>query len=337
MKTTRAKKLSRGSLIRAVVGVLFAAAPAFAGYSSTGLVDIPGSEYLDHLQYEGDFIVAVSGDPDVPNYGVFNANVGFGGLSEVGLAVYSFWEMAALAGHFKVEVIDEEHYGRYQPAVSVGMDNLTVGDGIISHAGKRFPGDTAAYGMDFRDNVSPFVVASKTLEPLGTFHLGWGAGRFIGKGPYSEYFQGVFMGYNRRIWKTFEVMVEEDGRDINVGVRYTFPWITVGAAVEKAEQFGRAFEPFYSLTTELSPRPLHTGPERLEVRRHINSLGRRLSALRARVEGEREKVSVLRQELRELVEEYERLGVTAEELEDVYDEIDRLEKALEAAEERSAP
>jgi hypothetical protein len=320
-----------GSALACAAALAAAAGPAGAGYSSTSLIDVPASEYLDHLQYEGDFTLAVSADPVVSNYGVLNFNLGVSGMSEVGLAVYSLWDEAALGAHFKVEVIDEEHYGRYQPAVSVGMDHLTIGDGIISYAGDRLPPDTAAYDMDFRDNVSPFVVASKTISPLGTFHLGWGYGRFTGAGPRSSRMHGIFAGYNVRIWKTFEVLVEEDGRDINVGVRHVLPWITIGAAVEKVEQLAGDFDPYYTLTFEFSPRPLHTGPERLAVRRGIRALEERVSFLRRRVDEERELVSTVRDEIHELSDEYESRGLEPASLKKIYAEIDELEKDLEAA------
>jgi hypothetical protein len=329
MKGIAIHKCLRSVLTGSAVALVGSAVPACGGYSSTSLIDVPASEYLDHLQYEADCVLAISADPAVSNYGVLNLNLGLGGMSEVGLAVYSLWDEAALGAHFKVEVIDEEHYSRFQPAVSVGMDHLTIGDGIISHAGDRLPGDTAAYDMDFRDNVSPFVVASKTIGSLGTFHLGWGYGRFTGGGPRSRLLHGIFTGYNVRIWRTFEIIVEEDGRDVNVGVRHILPWITVGAAVEKAEQLAGNFEPFYSLTVEFSPRPLHTGPERLEVRRGIRALEERVSFLRRQVGEEQELVSAVRHQVQELSEEYEDQGIEPANLKKLYAEIEELETALE--------
>ncbi len=335
MSYTRKKGLWHRALVAVAAGVVLAAGTAFAGYSSTSLIDVPASEYLDHLQYEADMIVAVSGDPIVSNYGVFNLNLGVAGMSEVGLAVYSVWDEAALGVHFKVEIIDEEHFSRFQPAFSVGMDNLTIGDGIITHAGDRLPGDTGAYDTDFRDNISPFVVASKTVGPLGTFHLGWGRGRFVGSGPKSRHLHGIFFGYNRRIWKTFEIMVEEDGRDVNVGVRHILPWITVGAAVEKAEQLAGDYEPFYSVTVEFSPRPLHTGPERLEARRGIRKLKGQVGFWRRQVDRESEIVTALRQQIYESTAEYGDQGMNVENLDLIYAEIDDMEKVLESAKEKA--
>lgn len=319
------------------LGVALAALPANAGYSSTSLIDIPGSEYLDHLQLEGDFIAAVSGDKEVPNYGVLNFNLGVGGMSEIGAAVYSFWEEAAVAAHFKVELIDEEHYGLWQPSVSFGMDNLTPGDGVISPAGRRLPSDTASYDLDFKDNISPFVVVSKTIGNLGTFHAGWGTGRFVGKGPYSNYFRGVMLGYNRRVWRTLEVIVEEDGRDVNLGVRHSFPWVTVGTSVEKAEQIGRTFSPFYSITVEFSPRRLHRGPERLAARRQINELKEQLRSLRASAEKENRALAALRAQVKELMEQCRREGVTSEDAERLQQEIADLQRQLEAAKAAGTP
>jgi hypothetical protein len=320
-----------------VAVVLAAATPALGGYSSTSLVDVPASEYLDHMQYEADLIIAVSGDEDISDYGTLNFNFGIGGMSEVGLAAYSVWEEIAVAAHFKVEVIDEEHYFKYQPAFSVGMDNLTIGDGTISNAGNRYPRDTAAYDLDYKDNISVYGVFSKTIDPVGTFHAGWGGGRFVGQGPTSEKMRGIFLGYNRRIWKTFEIMIEEDGRDVNVGVRHTFPWITLGAAIEKAEQLGSDdFDPYYSITIEFSPRPLHTGPERLQARRSIRSAEGEIDVLRRRIEDERELVTALREEIYAMTAEYKDQGIDPSSAATVNLEIERLERALDAARENQS-
>ncbi len=306
---------------------------AWAGYSSTSLIDIPESEYLDHFQYEADFILAASASPDVSNYGVLSLNLGVGGMSEVGVSAYSVWEDIAAAAHFKVEVFDEEHYGRFQPAVSIGMDNLTLGDGEISHAGRRLPADTASYDMDFKDNISPYVVASKTFDEVGTFHVGWGAGRFIGAGPHSKYVHGIFAGYHRRIWGKFEIMVEEDGRDVNVGVRHTLPWLTVGTAIEKAEQLGSdSFHPYYTLTVEYSPRVLHRGPERLALRRRINDLHDMVYALQGKIENDRDAAADLKQEIDDAVKAARASGVDDSQIRAVYSEIDRLQSQIQALE-----
>ncbi len=79
---------------------------AFAAYESTSLVDIPTNEYLDHLQYEFDFVGAASADPAVSSYGVVNANLGLVGWAETGLTVNSIWERTEVTAHFKVEALD---------------------------------------------------------------------------------------------------------------------------------------------------------------------------------------------------------------------------------------
>ena len=130
-------------------------------------------------------------------------------------------------------------------------------------------------------------------------------------------------------------MVEEDGRDVNVGVRHILPWITVGAAIEKVEQLGGDFEPFYTIGVEFSPRPLHTGPERLAVRREIRSCQERLDFLARRAAEEEEMVAVVREQIYDLDEEYGNQGIFAENLDQVYAEIDELERKIEAVEEEA--
>jgi len=282
------------------------------------------------MQYEVDVIASASESDIVPHYGVVNTNLGLWGMAEAGLAIDSVWEATMVSGHFKVELIDEEHFWDWQPAVGVGMDRLMVG-GYGSAAGRRYTPDTEAYDMEFRDNVSPYVVATKTFNAVGTFHLGWGAGRFIGKGPVSKNVHGVFAGYNRRVWKTLEVMMEEDGRDVNVGLRYRFPWFTAGIAVEHVEQFGRDYKPYYTLICEYSPRTLHQGPERLALRRSINDVRDQVRVLARRLEEEKELNAAAQAQLRDLLEEYRRQGINPENLEALQREVAALEREVNLA------
>jgi len=127
-------------------------------------------------------------------------------------------------------------------------------------------------------------------------------------------------------------MVEEDGRDVNVGVRHILPWITVGAAVEKVEQLWGDYEPFYTITVEFSPKPLHTGPERLAVRREIRSCEERLGFLARRVDAEEEMIAAIRSRIYDLTDEYEGQGIFAGNIDQVQVDIEELERKLEAAE-----
>jgi len=327
--------LGRAALAIGVVA--WAAGAAGASYESTSLIDIPTNEYLDNLQYEFDLVAAASADPVVPGYAVLNTNLGLLGMVEAGLAVNSIWKETAISGHFKIEALDEEHIARWQPALSVGMDRISFGDGIVSHAGHRYPSDTATYGQDFADNVSPYVVASKTIDPVGSFHLGWGMGRFQGGGPNSRHFHGIFFGYNRRVWRTLEVMVEEDGRDVNFGVRATFPWVAVGTSIEAVEQVAGSFYPFYNVTLEFSPRLLHQAPERLALRRDINGVRDDVRDVAGRLHAGKDERTRIENDLARVQEEYRSRGIEPAALKRINDDITELQREIDAAKAASSP
>jgi len=319
----------------AAAAALAWAVPAPGAYDSTSLTDIPTNEFLDHGQLEVDALAGYSRDPQVPAFASLNGSVGAFGFIETGVALKSITSRLAVTGHFKVEVFDEEHYVWWQPALCFGMDDITLGSGRVSNYGRRYPSDTDAYGMVFHDNVSPYVVASKTAGEIGTFHLGLGAGRFQGGGPISEHLHGIFAGYNRRLFGRFEVMAEEDGRDVNVGVRNNFGWGTVAFAVERVEQIGRAYYPGFTLTLEVSPLLLHQGPERLALRREITDYETRIAAVRKELGSEATARADVQKQIDALLAEYRNQGIDPADLKVVYNEIEKLQSDVDAARAKS--
>ncbi|MCK5642764.1 MAG: hypothetical protein KAJ19_18285 [Gammaproteobacteria bacterium] len=322
-----------------VVCAVFCAAALNAGatYSTSGLIDVPTDEYLGHLQFEFDFNTALSGSEEVPSIGCLSVNLGLYQLAELGLAVNSLWEKPAFLGNVKFEVIDEEHYWKYQPGFSVGMDNITtITD--VSTAGRRHPDDDEAYGMSLNDKLSFFVVSTKHLNPVGVFHVGWGRGRFVGYGPYSKYFHGIFLSCQRHIFGPVEIMAEADGRDINVGARLNFGRICVVVAGEKLEQIGRGFSPYFSVALEVSNRRLYTGSaERLALRRRTADVKRRIKEILANVRVEAQKVDDLGEQLTELEKEYKGKELDTKELEQIRRELEELRERTHEMESEPGP
>lgn len=156
-------------------------------------------------------------------------------------------------------------------------------------------------------------------------------GRFEGQGPLTRRLHGVFMGYQRRVWRTLEVMVEEDGRDVNAGLRFTFPRVAVAAAVEAAEQYQGSFYPFYNLTVEFSPRLLHQGPERLGERRDINGVRANVDSLARQLDVLGEERAQIQTELARVQADFRSRGVDPSALDRINDDIEQLEREIEAA------
>jgi hypothetical protein len=320
----------RGSVFLAVP--LIAVTGIHATYSTSGMVSIPTDEYLQHLQFEVDFITSFSGSEEVAHYGCAKGNLGLYGLIELGLSVYSMWDSPAFVGNMKFEIIDEEHYWRYQPAVSVGLDNIAYRPNVSS-AGNRYTGDTDAYREGLDDRYSFYLVSTKNLYPIGVFHLGWGSGRFIGYGPYSKYFHGVFLGYQREIYGPVEFMAEADGRDINIGGRVNIGWLSFTVALEKFEQIGRHYDPYFTLGLEVSNETLHVGnSERLKLRRSIRGLNNKIVDVQSKVRIETSEVNRLREELEQLEAEAEKVDVETGEINEMRLELENLRRQVEEKE-----
>jgi|GEM_PF-1895491 len=313
--------------------VFFATAiNAYATYSTSGMIDIPTDEYLQHLQFEVDFITSFSGSEGVANYGCAKGNLGLYGLVELGLSVYSVWDSPAFAGNMKFEIIDEEHYWKYQPAVSVGLDNIAYRT-TISAAGSRYTGDTGAYREELDDRYSFYLVSTKNLYPIGVFHLGWGSGRFIGYGPYSKYFHGVYLGYQREIYGPVEFMAEADGRDLNIGGRVKIGRLSFTVALEKFEQIGRGYDTYFTLGFEVSNETLHVGnSERLKLRRSIRGLNSKIVDVQSRVRIETSEVNQLREELKQLEAEAKKVDVEIGKINEMRLELENLRRQVEEKE-----
>jgi hypothetical protein len=318
------KKILTEAISTLVAALLMTATGTYATYSTSGMIDIPTDEYLRHLQFEADVTMSFSGSETVSNYGCVKANLGLYGLAEFGLSVYSVYNSPAFVGNMKFEIIDEEHFWKYQPAVSVGLDNITNVT-TLSAAGKRHTDDEAAYPEELYDRLSFFVVSTKNLPPLGTFHFGWGNGRFVGQGPYSEKFHGIFAGYQRKIYGPVEFMTEADGRDVNVGGRIKMGWMSFAVALEKAEQINRGFHPYFSLVFEVSNKSLHESTyERLELRRKVRTVHTRVIDLQSKIRVETTEINDLRNELEQLESEAESANVEMDKIEELQQELENL-------------
>jgi hypothetical protein len=150
------------------------------------------------------------------------------------------------------------------PAIAVGVRDLTYESHISSVGGgyyKNLPNvwayDRNYYsqqGGDPYENMSFYGVLSKVIFSNFRVHWGIGRGRFVGYGPNSSYmntdiFWGEFgpkhpytavgwfgaLEYFQSDW--FSAILEQDGRDLNFGIKYRYEFVTLNVAITKIESW----------------------------------------------------------------------------------------------------
>ncbi len=148
------------------------------------------------------------------------------------------------------------------PAVAVGVYDLTYRK-YISSTGSNPPqggynDDNSYYWEEWLEgnyrrgleNLSIFLVLSKHFTYRIIATAGLGRGRFVGYGIRSKYFNfdiltggetkhditfGIFWGAQYIVSKNFRLLMDFDGRDFNVGFRYTQPLLSINFALTKLE------------------------------------------------------------------------------------------------------
>ncbi len=133
--------------------------------------------------------------------------------------------------------------------MAIGVENITY-NSFVSSIDSGYV-DEALYGDDRSSEwFSLFIVTSKSFGKLGEYTFGIGRGRFIGSGPKSQYFNtsyllnmdpdmsmGIFFGgIIPIVEKTFYLTGDFDGRDVNIGMRYTNNNLRIDAALTHVEQ-----------------------------------------------------------------------------------------------------
>ncbi len=167
------------------------------------------------------------------------------------------------------------------PAVAVGIYDLTYRKHISSTGSSPPEGgynDDNSYYWDvwkagdttrMIETFSLFLVASKHLSYQFILTAGLGRGRFVGYGPRSRLFNfdiftgskhnwtfGLFWGLTYIINEKYRVMVDFDGRDFNIGFRYTQPMLAVNIAITKFEHFFGSwkFSPRLGFSVIINPK-----------------------------------------------------------------------------------
>ncbi len=136
------------------------------------------------------------------------------------------------------------------PALALGIQNVAL-EKYICEVGRGDDvewDDDAKYPQRCSEQFSFFLVASKKLEPYGTFHVGIGRGRFVGYGPRSRLFNsdmlsdsthndavGIIWGFETEVFRGLGPMFDFDGRDFNIGLKYRRDYYQVAIAAAKLE------------------------------------------------------------------------------------------------------
>ncbi len=143
------------------------------------------------------------------------------------------------------------------PALAAGIDYVTYNQWISSVGNGNTIGfeDDVGYGAERpKEAFSLFLVATKNIENLGvpfSATVGIGRGKFVGRGPTSKYTNsdiffdtthsvvfGVFAGVALKFTPNFSAIMEYDGRDGNLGLRYELNTFACNLALTHLEQLG---------------------------------------------------------------------------------------------------
>jgi len=145
------------------------------------------------------------------------------------------------------------------PGLSLGISEISTGK-YISTAGSDEVINDENYTDRPPEIASAYIVGTKKISKNFEMTAGIGRGRFIGYGPRSQYVNidafsdenhenwamGLFGGIKVTFPNNLSFIVEEDGRDANIGIEYQNELVKGTLALNKLELFGEE--------AELSPR-----------------------------------------------------------------------------------
>jgi len=198
-------------------------------FSRSGVLDTPDAYLLQHTEVEVELGASAYTIED--STGSSNSEFMVTGHLDVGLFRYgqvgiSYLGEGGIAGNAKVGLLFE---GITVPAFAVGLENIT-GEEYIDCFKVDSAGVEVFYPYDHAQNWSAYAVLSKDLSYLmgipATVSLGIGIGRFVGvidngaMGIGSSIASGLFGSVVYRPSEPFTIVLEQDGRDLNLGATY---------------------------------------------------------------------------------------------------------------------
>ena len=221
-------------------------------------------------------------EPDPADYNIF-IRYGFGGRGEIAVSMY---RPTAFALSFSYVIVRS---GK-GTSLFAGIDDITY----ATHISSLGTGDTVGFleeigytiesGGRPAELLSAYIGMQQTFGKTFNIVIGLGRGRFVGYGERSRYFNtdyfvlgdeykteehsawafGLFLGASLRFPFGLELMVEMDGRDAGLAMRYHNKYVTPTIALTKVEQFGddrRPFSPRLTFGIEATNRFMLDKPE----------------------------------------------------------------------------
>lgn len=210
-------------------------------YTAMGNVNIPDAYCLPHLMMEFSYVNLFTEDGTYPGATEPYDKYDYAGVYRIGLfnrldLGFVYTSTAGFLSNIKVKVTDESEIF---PAFAVGCLNMFS---EVSDGGGKFISTEYKYpdGIDYV-KFSPFGVMSKSVIMVtgmnsmqyleATFHLGMGARRFRGRGDYSSYATGIFMGMEIKPARWIGFGGEIDGQDANLHLNINIKNLTIGCGV----------------------------------------------------------------------------------------------------------
>ncbi len=233
------------------ISIVFIVSMSHGEFEQIGaLIDVPVAtppeENFFSIIPSGSFTLA-----DDPHSAEMNLALSFSiaGRGEISLSALTP-ENYALRG--KLAVLEEKES---TPALAIGIDNITYTQWVSPVGGEDTTGllDDLGYGKERpKEAFSVFLVATKNFENLAvpfSTTIGLGRGKFVGYGPLSKYTNsdvffdsnhslsfGVFGGVALKFTPNLSAIVEYDGRDGNLGLRYELRHLVFNLAFTHLEQ-----------------------------------------------------------------------------------------------------
>ena len=237
--------------------------PAFAEFNRTsGLIDIPTARILPHLGYrigaDFSFMLKTGSYEQIFEENMLKASLGLGDIFEVYFDIYttpspwledpgSFTAAIGFCHNFYNGQNLDLAWGIHTISYSADVSEIAHGDSTGWHDDLLY--NTADYKKPYEVG-SAFLVSTYSLNNNIDLTLGLGRGRYVGYGNISKYLNsnfyhekggdwgiGFFGGLEFKVSKNLSFIIENDGRDINVGsVFKPLPW-EFGLALTKCEYF----------------------------------------------------------------------------------------------------
>jgi hypothetical protein len=227
------------AIILLVLLVFFASLAESAPFKRMStMVDIPEAYGLRHFEGKAGLGLSLYPLREEGNSYEMDSNFCIG-LLNWGMIGVSSYDENNIVGHlqFGLPLKSEMNGFPALPVVSVGIQNISSKENLVGEGPSKD-----------HDNNSIYLVASKDLSYLWhnvplEIHLGIGNGRFRGEDEDMKKLNGIFMGIRYSPSERVNLMVEEDGNDVNAAVNFNLSErISLGLAWVQIEEMFRDHE-----------------------------------------------------------------------------------------------